>query len=83
VRSPRGSRGLHFCSFEETVMSEGQSLSSIVPLAVIERPSCPNCQAQMLLARIVPALLGTTLRTFECAACKHVLKTLAACENTK
>jgi hypothetical protein len=37
----------------------------------------------MLLARIVPALLGTTLRTFECAACKHVLKTLAACENTK
>jgi hypothetical protein len=31
-------------------MSEGQSLSSIVPLAVIEQPACPKCQAQMMLA---------------------------------
>jgi hypothetical protein len=61
-------------------MSGCQPLSSIVPLAVIERPACPNCQAQMMLARIVPAFLGSILHTFECAACNHVLKTFAACE---
>jgi hypothetical protein len=63
-------------------MSECQSLSSIVPLAMIERPACPKCQNQMMLARIVPAFLGTALHTFECAACNHVLNTLAACEGT-
>jgi hypothetical protein len=31
-----------------------------------------------MLARIVPALLGTVLHTFECTACNHVLRTLAA-----
>jgi hypothetical protein len=62
-------------------MSEPQCPSSIVPLAAIVRPACPNCQAPMMLARIVPALLGTALHTFECAGCNHVLKTLAACEN--
>jgi hypothetical protein len=65
-------------------MSEGQSLSSIVPLAVIEQPACPKCQAQMMLA---PAscqhLAGTALHTFDCAACNHALKTLAACEDSK
>lgn len=66
--------------FEETNMSEPQSPSSIVPLAAIARPACPNCQAPMMLARIVPALLGTALHTFECAVCNNVLKTLAACE---
>jgi hypothetical protein len=64
-------------------MSEGQSLSSIVPLAVIEQPACPKCQAQMMLARIVPAFAGTALHTFDCAACNHALKTLAACEDSK
>jgi hypothetical protein len=64
-------------------MSEGQSLSSIVPLTVIERPACPKCQAQMMLARIVPAFAGTALHTFECAACNYALKTLAACEDSK
>ena len=59
-------------------MSERKSLSSIVPLAAIERPACPQCQKQMMLARIVPALLGTVLHTFECAACSHVLRRLAA-----
>ena len=61
-------------------MAEPQPLSSIVPLAPIKRPACPKCQAQMMLARIVPAFLGTALHTFECAACNHVLKTFAACE---
>jgi hypothetical protein len=59
-------------------MSESQPLSSIVPLAAIERPVCPKCRSQMMLARIVPAFLGTDLHTFECAECHHVLETLDA-----
>jgi hypothetical protein len=60
-------------------MSELQPLSSIFPLAQIERPACPKCQGRrMLLVRIVPAFPGTDLHTFECAACIHVLKTLGA-----
>lgn len=54
-------------------MPQPQLLSSIVPLGGIERPACPNCQAQMMLARIVPAFSGTDLHTFECT-CNHVLK---------
>jgi hypothetical protein len=50
----------------------------MVPLAAIERPTCPKCQAQMMLARIMPAFLGTELHTFECTACNHVLETLCA-----
>ena len=59
-------------------MAEARPLSSIVPLAPIERPACPRCQAQMMLAQIMPAFLGTDLRTFECTACNHVIKTLGA-----
>jgi hypothetical protein len=62
-------------------MPEPQVLSSIVPLAAIERPACPKCQAQMLFARIMPAFLGTDLLTFECTVCNHVLKTLGAHED--
>jgi hypothetical protein len=58
-----------------------QLLSSIAPLAAIERPACPKCQAQMMLARIVPAFSGTDLHTFECTLCNHVLKKLGACED--
>ena len=61
-------------------MPQPQLLSSIVPLAAIERPACPKCQAQMMLARIVPAFSGTDLHTFECTLCNHVLKKLGACE---
>jgi hypothetical protein len=43
-----------------------------------KRPTCPKCEAQMMLARIVPAFLGTDLRTFECTMCNYVLKTLGA-----
>jgi hypothetical protein len=62
-------------------VSQFQLLSSIVPFVEIERPTCPMCQAQMLLARIVPACLGIDLHTFECAVCDHVLKTLTAYED--
>ena len=59
-------------------MAEPQFLSSMVPLTAIERPACPKCQAQMMLARIMPAFQGTELHTFECTACNHVLETLGA-----
>ena len=62
-------------------MPDSQRLSSIVSLAAIERPACPECQAKMMLARIVPAFMGTDLLTFECSACNHVLKTLRAYED--
>jgi hypothetical protein len=62
-------------------MPQPQLLSSIVPLAAIERPACPKCQAQMMLARIVPAFPGTDLHTFECTLCNHVMKKLGACED--
>jgi hypothetical protein len=62
-------------------MPEPQPLSSIVPLAAIERPSCPKCQARMMLVRIVPAFLGIDLHTFECTMCNHVLKTLGSHED--
>jgi hypothetical protein len=64
-------------------MPRPQLLSSIVPLAAIERPACPKCQAQMILARIVPAFSGTNLHTFECTFCNHVLKKLGACEDRR
>ena len=64
--------------FEGGTMAEPHLLSSMVPLAAIKRPACPKCQAQMMLARIMPAFLGTELHTFECTACNHVLETLCA-----
>jgi hypothetical protein len=62
-------------------MHQSQLLLSIVPLGAIERPACPKCHAQMMLARIVPAFSGTDLHTFECTLCNHVLKKLGACED--
>ena len=61
-------------------MPEAHPLLSVVPLVAIERPACPKCQAQMMLARIMPAFQGTELHTFECTACNHVLETLGAYE---
>jgi hypothetical protein len=55
-------------------------LSSIVPPPAIERPDCPSCHARMMLARIVPAFLGSDLHTFECTVCHHVLRKLGAYE---
>jgi hypothetical protein len=57
-------------------MPQSQPLSSVIPLAAIERPACPRCQAQMVLARIMPAFVGNDLHTFECVVCNHVLRTL-------
>ena len=62
-------------------MSQSQLLSSVIPLVEFGRPACPMCQAQMLLARIVPACLGSDLLTFECSTCNHVLKTVTAYED--
>ena len=36
------------------------------------RPDCPQCAAQMYLARIEPEKPGHDLRTFECPRCQHV-----------
>ena len=36
------------------------------------RPDCPQCSAQMYLARIEPEKPGHDLRTFECPRCQHV-----------
>jgi hypothetical protein len=52
---------LHWRLVEGSIMPQPQLPSSIVPLAAIERPACPKCQAQMMLARIAPAFSGTDL----------------------
>jgi hypothetical protein len=36
------------------------------------RPDCPQCTAQMDLARIEPEKPGHDLRTFECPRCHHL-----------
>jgi hypothetical protein len=36
---------------------------------IIHRPSCPECQTTMMLARITPGPSGFDIRTFECPAC--------------
>jgi hypothetical protein len=36
------------------------------------RPECPECTAQMYLARIELEKPGFDLRTFECPRCQHV-----------
>jgi phage FluMu protein Com len=63
-------------------MPQSQRLSSVIPFAAIERPACPKCKAQMMLASIEPAhTRGVDLHTFECAVCNQVLTTLAAFED--
>jgi hypothetical protein len=41
--------------------------SSPVELASIERPPCPQCGGQMMVARIQPHAPGIEERTYECA----------------
>jgi hypothetical protein len=62
-------------------MPQSQRLSSVIPFVAIERPACPKCKAQMMLASIEPARPGVDLHTFECAVCNHVLEILAAYED--
>jgi predicted RNA-binding Zn-ribbon protein involved in translation (DUF1610 family) len=45
--------------------------TSVQPV-LIERPPCPQCGAQMMVARIRPHTLGTDERTYECAKCRFV-----------
>jgi hypothetical protein len=44
------SRALPSRLFERSIMPELQPPSSVVPRAAIERPACPRCHAQMMLA---------------------------------
>ena len=63
-------------------MTQSQRLSSVIPFAAIERPACPKCKAQMMLASIEPAhTRGVDLHTFECAVCNQVLASFAAFED--
>jgi uncharacterized protein (UPF0212 family) len=51
-------------------MPESHSLPERVGV-YFHRPSCPKCDAQMMLARIMPVRIGFDLRTFECPKCEH------------
>jgi transposase-like protein len=52
-------------------MPESHSLPERVNI-YIQRPACPRCSAQMMLARIMPYSVGFDLRTFECPKCQRV-----------
>jgi hypothetical protein len=51
-------------------MPESHSLPERIG-AIIYRPTCPKCDTQMMLARIMPMHIGFDLRTFECPKCNH------------
>ena len=38
---------------------------------LVHKPPCPNCGAEMLLARLDPAGEAHDRRTFECTKCDH------------
>lgn len=38
---------------------------------IVYRPPCPNCGAEMSIARIEPVGSKADRRTFECAKCGH------------
>jgi transposase-like protein len=42
---------------------------------VFERPLCPKCKTQMMLARIAPGRTGFELQSFDCPKCSHELTT--------
>jgi hypothetical protein len=63
-------------------MPQSRRLSSVIPFAAIERPTCPRCKARMMLVSIEPARArGVDLHTFERAVCNQILKTFAAYED--
>ena len=45
-------------------------------LLPIERPRCPHCQAQMMLAQIDHGPVGADLRSFQCSKCHHIQRVL-------
>jgi len=61
---------------------QSQHRLSVVPIAAIERPSCPKCRASMRLASITP-VGGVDLHSFECAVCNHAIEIVAAHEDPK
>jgi hypothetical protein len=67
--------------FRGSIMPQPQRLSSITPIAAIERPACPRCKAPMMLVSIELAGPSLDLRTFECAICNNVLESFAAYED--
>jgi hypothetical protein len=52
-------------------MPQSHSLPERVNI-YIQRPTCPKCHAQMMLARITPHSVGFDLRMFEGPRCEHV-----------
>src|SRR5215468_11697705 len=66
---------------EASIMPQPQPLSSVVPFAAVERPTCPKCRASMRLASIAPIRAGVDLHASECALCNHVLESLAEYEH--
>ena len=67
--------------FWGSIMPQPQRLSSITPIAAIDRPACPRCKAPMMLVSIELAGPDLDLRTFECAICNSVLESFAAYED--
>jgi transposase-like protein len=51
-------------------MPESHSLPERIG-AIIHHPTCPKCDTQMMLARIMPLHIGFDLRTFECPKCDY------------
>jgi transposase-like protein len=47
-------------------------------IAPIERPVCPKCKTQMMLARLMPGREGFELQSFDCPKCNHELTIEAA-----
>ena len=46
----------------------------------IDARLCQMCSAEMVAARVTPARLGISARTFECLRCNHVEKVLEAAD---
>jgi hypothetical protein len=45
-----------------------------LPDGLMERPTCPNCNAMMRLVWIAASRLGEDRHTFECSACKSEIE---------
>jgi uncharacterized Zn finger protein len=44
----------------------------------IPQPSCPKCQSELTLKRVLTGAPGFDFHTFECPICAYVHKTLVA-----
>jgi uncharacterized Zn finger protein len=59
------------------------ALQSSSDFTSIPRPTCPNCQSEMMLSRILPSRAAFDLRTFECGECAHVEKVVVEADPVK